>query len=239
MGIIKKRAYDLDFSHFEEEIIILMAQSGSWLARNELIDRYFPRVKKQVDRLARLKRLPKDEVADFEQNAVFAMDEGIRKYRLAPPTLSPQGRGPRGDENRCTLGSYLYRLVQCQFLNNLKSFRRKAKHTDSSDRAKRAFDLLAEGPGPRRSGSWRNEKRGKGFQVQRIEPAADAEAKEFQQRWSRAVARLTREHRRIYEACISGKSIRLIAQNLGLPERTLYEKKRAMLVRLRAHLGAE
>jgi DNA-directed RNA polymerase specialized sigma subunit len=100
-----------------------------------LIERYLPRVKKQVDRLARLRRLPRDEIPDAEQNAVFGMDEAIRKYRLDEP----------GVRIKCAFPSYLHRVVECQLLDTIKAFRRKAKHTDSSVRAKKAFEALAEG----------------------------------------------------------------------------------------------
>jgi RNA polymerase sigma factor (sigma-70 family) len=228
MGIIKKRAYDLDFSQFDEEIIILMAQFGSQPARNELIERYHPSVKKQVDRLARFKGLPEDEIPDAEQNAVFAIDEAIRKYSLNQPTKT----------GKCSFPSYLHRVVECQLLDSIKSFRRKAKHTDSSVRAKQAFQELAEGTAPAQSRSVAKEKHALGVQGKTIDPEAEAEANEFWQRWSDAIARLIPEDRRFYEACCSGKPMRLIALDVGVSERTLYEKKRGMLARLRASLGS-
>ncbi len=105
MEVMRTLSYDLDLALFDLEVVILMAQSGSQFARNHLLERFNETAKKQVDRLGRQESLQANDVADAEQEAVFAMDEAIRKYDLHQPITRV----------KCSFPSYLHRVVECRF----------------------------------------------------------------------------------------------------------------------------
>ncbi len=204
MEIIRTASYDLDLSQFDLEVVILMAQSGSQFAQKQLLERFYETTKKQIDRQARARRLQAHDVADAEQEAVFAIDEAIRKYNLHQPIT----------RMKCSFPSYLHTVVEARFKDCIKRLRRNQKHFDYVIQAKDAPAAGRHGDNPG--------------------PAQEVEDSEFAERWSRAVDSLSPKSRKLYAALLSGKQTEVIADELHISVRAVQLWKNEMIRELRA-----
>jgi RNA polymerase sigma factor (sigma-70 family) len=189
-----------------------MAQSGSIIARKSLLEQFYETAKKQIDRMARAKRLQAHDVADAEQEVVFAIDEAIRKYALHQPITRV----------KCRFPSYLHAVVECRFKNWFKSHCRNQKRFHPSNEVKSALEYDAIRLIEQRTGT--------------PEPSKEVEDKEFQEHWSQAVGLLSPELRTLYASLLIGKPKRVIADDLKISIRTLQLWKNKMLIELRCRL---
>jgi RNA polymerase sigma factor (sigma-70 family) len=222
MEIIRTKAYDLDLGQFDTEMLLLMAQSGSRLAENELIERFYGQVKKQIDGLARGKRLLAEDVADAEQNAVFAIDEAIRNYNLHQPE----------DGRKCSFASYLDTVVEARFVDYWKHLWRKGKRFDTSPAMERPYDRCS----PAASRASNLSLKEKHVCTSALEdPARLVEEHEFWEQWNRAVEQLSPWSRQVYEATVAGKPLDELAQELHTSRRTLKRTKKRLIQELKAN----
>jgi RNA polymerase sigma factor (sigma-70 family) len=162
--------------------------------------------------LARRHGLPRDQVDDAQQEAVWSVLEAIDAYGL------PSDKHEHGASFRTFLG----RVVQLRFFDFVR-YRR---------RAKRHLERLI-GSGDNWSGKKGQESHGGRSEHKEPYAGTDAEGREFREQLEGALSELDAQSRWLWEQSVAGASLHSLASQLGLP----YHAVRYQYRKVRAHLA--
>jgi DNA-directed RNA polymerase specialized sigma24 family protein len=199
----------------DEVLVFLAREAGCQAARDELLLRYDLWRKQLVAHFAHAARLPRDELPDAQQQAVFAVIEAIDQS----PLVSPAGR-------RFSFRRFAFRVVRLRFFDFLRAYHRRERR---SGRGWAGFGPPAGG-----AGSGQSPLAGPDIPGKSSDPLEHLIAWEERHLLERAWRLIPEADRRLLECVASGVLVRTLAVRLRVPYWKMRRLVRHRVLALRA-----
>ena len=203
--------FDLDLALMEDEALVVLAKEGEYgPARDELIVRYDGQTRRLIHWLAHCRHYGHADVEDALQNALFWFVEAVDKYDT----------NQIGKLNGCSFRTFFYRVVTARFKDFTKHLRRIEGHYDRSTRCSHEGFL----PGD----TGRNPE----------DPAIVAETRDSMNRLQEKLRNLSEDSCYLWQLLSEGKSLRQIAELLGVSYDSAKRRRRKLIAELKLQLNA-
>lgn len=195
----------------DETLVVLAKECGYRPAEETLLLRYQETSNRWIRRLARQRDLEPADVEDAIQDAVFGLLKAVARYDTAQI----------GKLKGCTFYAFLRRVLSDRFKDFVKSLWRY------QNRYRRSLSVSEDG-----------DLGGDYLCKEDADPAEELERKELLRQFRELVEELDDTGRRMMERLLSGERLREVAAHLNISYDAAKRRRRQVLSKIAARLGA-